>query len=90
MASNKVGWSKSAYDENPFSSEAENGTTPLTNQQYAVSTSDDIPSEPPVWLQDTTNSKSQTQAGGVMIKSSGQSNTTSSQSGTNTTAEMDA
>ena len=89
MASNKVGWSKSAYDENPFSPETENGMTPLTNQQY-VSTNDDIPSEPPVWLQDTTNSKPQSQAGGVMIKSSGQSSATSNQSGTNTTTEMDA
>ena len=89
MASNKVGWSKSAYenaDENPFN---ETGSTPLTNQQ-AVSTNDDIPSEPPVWLQDTTNSKVQLQAGGVMIKSSGQSNIINNQSGTNTTAEMDA
>ena len=85
---NKVGWSKSAYDENPFSSQEESSGS-LTSQQY-VSTNEDIPSEPPVWLQDTTNTKTQAQVGSVMIKSSGQSSNISNQSGTNNTTEMDA
>jgi hypothetical protein len=76
-----MSWSKSAYDENPFADSGDHGVTPLTstnNQQY----SSDIPSEPPVWLQDISPASSQQQTVGasVAVKSSGQSVSTGNQS----------
>lgn len=66
-----MSWSKSAYDENPFADTGDNGANSLTltNQQY----SSDIPSEPPVWLQDISPANSQQTGAVVAVKSSGQS-----------------